>query len=65
MEADIWLAAFKKSFSRQGFLIRLVSTGKLFVLDFPVQPGFMRSTYKTGDFQIPIINSVSLLKKLV
>jgi hypothetical protein len=39
---------------QQGFSVRSVGPGKLFVSDFPIQPGFIQSPYKTGDFQIPI-----------
>ena len=34
--------------------IRSVGAGKLFVLDFPIHPGFIQSPYKSGDFQMPI-----------
>ena len=44
----------KVFFSPEGFSVRSVGAGKLFVLDFPIHPGFIQSPYKTGDFQMPI-----------
>jgi hypothetical protein len=41
-------------FELQGFSVRFVGAGKLFVLDFRIHPGFSQSPYKTGDFQTPI-----------
>ena len=38
----------------EGFSVRSVGAGKLFVLDFPIQPGYIQSPYKNGDFQMPI-----------
>ena len=44
----------KKVFFSLGFPLRSVGAGKLFVLDFPMQPGLIYSRYKLAIFKCPI-----------
>ena len=44
----------KKFFFPYGFLVIFVGAGKLFVLDFPTQPGSIQFIIQTADFQMPI-----------
>ena len=43
----------EKCFFPQGFSVRSVGASKLFVLDFPIHPGFIYSPYKMAIFKCP------------
>jgi hypothetical protein len=50
---ELHLFIDKKSFFSVGTLVRSVCAGKLFVLDFPIQPGSIQPPYKRVIFTCP------------
>jgi hypothetical protein len=52
--ADFWVASLTKSvFSTDGFSVPSLVAGKLFVLDFHIQHGFIQSPHKLAIFKCP------------